>query len=241
MSHIGKNIRKIRSVKKLSQQAFSELFGLTRANIGSYEEGRAEPKIAVVLEMAKKFSIPIDGLLNKELNVNEISGFHGLEFRGETQKLHPDIHGNLIPYVSEQNVLMYLNNLDSEDYLKHMPYFELPNFTDKKARAFEVAHTEMLHHGDGISTGDTLVCVHMDAKNISRITEGAVYAVVTKDRIRIRRLFFAEGAYNLVPDNLFYPSEKVAPEEVLELWEGHTLISANGSRLFGLSEPTGTR
>ena len=52
MTHIGKNIRKIRSVKKLSQQAFADQFGLSRANIGSYEEGRAEPKIAIIMEIA---------------------------------------------------------------------------------------------------------------------------------------------------------------------------------------------
>lgn len=241
MSHIGKNIKKIRSVKKLSQQAFADLFGLTRANIGSYEEGRAEPKIAVVLEIANKFSIPIDRLLNKELNVNEVTGFYTPEDRGTDQPLNPDVHGNLIPYVSQENIQMYLENLDSEDYLKYMPRFELPNFVEKRARAFEVSHNEMMHHGKGIGKGDTLVCVKRNANKISNITEGAVYAVVTREEIRIRRLFFAEGAYDLVPDNLFHPAVRVLPEDILELWEGHTLISAQGGCLFVLGDPTGPR
>lgn len=40
MSKVGRNIKKIRSVKGLSQQAFAYLFSLTRGNISSYEELR---------------------------------------------------------------------------------------------------------------------------------------------------------------------------------------------------------
>ena len=38
MSKIGYNIKKLRNVKNLSQQAFADLFNLTRGNISSYEE-----------------------------------------------------------------------------------------------------------------------------------------------------------------------------------------------------------
>jgi transcriptional regulator with XRE-family HTH domain len=55
MSKIGSNIRKIRTVKGLNQSQFAELFDLNRARIGAYEEGRAEPKIDVVIEIAKYF------------------------------------------------------------------------------------------------------------------------------------------------------------------------------------------
>lgn len=75
MSQIGNNIKKLRSVKGLSQQAFADLFGLTRGNISSYEERRAEPKIEIMLQIAKYFSIPIAELLQKQLTVNEILNF----------------------------------------------------------------------------------------------------------------------------------------------------------------------
>lgn len=75
MSQIGNNIKKLRNVKGLSQQAFGDLFGLTRGNISSYEELRAEPKIEVMLQIAKYFSIPIAELLEKQLTVNEILNF----------------------------------------------------------------------------------------------------------------------------------------------------------------------
>ncbi|MGN0002861.1 MAG: helix-turn-helix domain-containing protein, partial [Sphingobacterium composti] len=75
MSQIGNNIKKLRKVKGLSQQAFAELFNLTRGNISSYEEFRAEPRIEVILQIAKYFSIPIAELLEKQLTVNEILNF----------------------------------------------------------------------------------------------------------------------------------------------------------------------
>ena len=57
MSFIGKNIKKIRTTKGLNQTEFGKIFNLTRGSIGSYEEGRAEPKIETLKQIAKKFSI----------------------------------------------------------------------------------------------------------------------------------------------------------------------------------------
>lgn len=75
MSNIGKNIKKIRSVKNLNQTQFAEIFDLKRASIGAYEEGRAEPKIATLSQIAKHFGISVDDLLNKELSVNDLYHF----------------------------------------------------------------------------------------------------------------------------------------------------------------------
>jgi transcriptional regulator with XRE-family HTH domain len=73
MSHIGQNIKKIRIIKNLSQQAFSELFNITRASVGAYEEGRAEPKIDTSIAIAKHFNLSLDQLMTKELTVNKLS------------------------------------------------------------------------------------------------------------------------------------------------------------------------
>ncbi|WP_430813867.1 helix-turn-helix domain-containing protein [Carboxylicivirga sp. RSCT41] len=75
MSYFGSNIRKIRSIQKISQTEFAEIFDLSRASVGSYEEGRAEPKIDLINRVAKYFSITIDELINKELTVNELYHF----------------------------------------------------------------------------------------------------------------------------------------------------------------------
>lgn len=75
MNIINKNLRKLRAVKGLSQKAFGELVDISRHNIGAYEEGRSQPKMEVILHIAKIFSIDVELLMTKELTVNEIAGF----------------------------------------------------------------------------------------------------------------------------------------------------------------------
>ena len=50
LSFIGRNIKKIRQVKKISQAEFAHLFHLSRPSIGAYEEGRSEPKIETLIQ-----------------------------------------------------------------------------------------------------------------------------------------------------------------------------------------------
>jgi Predicted transcriptional regulators len=76
MSNVGNNIKKLRKVKGMSQQAFGDVFNLTRGNISSYEEMRAEPKIEIVLKIANYFGIPVQHLIEKNLSVNEILNFN---------------------------------------------------------------------------------------------------------------------------------------------------------------------
>ncbi|MEP5132314.1 helix-turn-helix domain-containing protein, partial [Nonlabens ulvanivorans] len=76
MSFFGKNIKKIRGIKSLSQQAFADLFDLKRGTLGAYEEGRSEPKIETIIKIANYFSISIDDILTAELTVNQLLKFN---------------------------------------------------------------------------------------------------------------------------------------------------------------------
>jgi transcriptional regulator with XRE-family HTH domain len=77
MTKIGANIKKIRTTKGLSQQAFADLFTLTRGNISSYEESRAEPRIETVVQIANYFCIPLGQFVTQNLTINEILKFNG--------------------------------------------------------------------------------------------------------------------------------------------------------------------
>jgi len=77
MTRIGSNIKKIRTTKGLSQQAFADLFELTRGNISSYEENRAEPRIEAIIRIAKYFGIPVEKFITSSLTINEILKFNG--------------------------------------------------------------------------------------------------------------------------------------------------------------------
>ena len=79
MTYFGTNLKKIRQIKGLSQQAFAELIDLNRGVISSYEEGRAEPKIETLLRIATYFGIPTDDIISKPLTVNQLSNFTLIE------------------------------------------------------------------------------------------------------------------------------------------------------------------
>ncbi|MGB0883728.1 MAG: helix-turn-helix domain-containing protein [Flavobacteriales bacterium] len=68
MTIIGKNLRYIRKQNKLSQTEFAQLFGLTRASVGAYEEFRAKPKDELIGRVAKFFNVEAKALEFSELN-----------------------------------------------------------------------------------------------------------------------------------------------------------------------------
>lgn len=74
-SILARNIKKLRLFKSLNQTEFAALFELNRPTIGSYEEGRSEPKLATLQKIAKHYKLTIDEIVSKELTVNQIAGF----------------------------------------------------------------------------------------------------------------------------------------------------------------------
>lgn len=75
MSLFGKNIKKIRSVRGLTQAQLADSIDVSRGVISSYEEGRAEPKIETIIKTAEVFNLTIDQLLKANLTVNQLSRF----------------------------------------------------------------------------------------------------------------------------------------------------------------------
>ncbi|WP_139419985.1 helix-turn-helix domain-containing protein [Chryseobacterium mulctrae] len=73
MSFFGANIKTIRQAKGLSQQAFADLFDLTRGVIGAYEEGRSEPKISTLLTVVHYFNLDLDKFLTVPLTVDDLN------------------------------------------------------------------------------------------------------------------------------------------------------------------------
>ncbi|MGE6397529.1 helix-turn-helix domain-containing protein [Chryseobacterium scophthalmum] len=79
MSFFGANIKTIRQAKGLSQQAFADLFDLTRGVIGAYEEGRSEPKISTLLTVVHYFNLDLDKFLTVPLTVDDLNKPENLE------------------------------------------------------------------------------------------------------------------------------------------------------------------
>lgn len=225
MSTIGKNIKKIRSVKKLSQSDFADLFNISRASVGSYEEGRAEPKIDVIIKIANYFSLSIDLLLTKELTVNELYSFD--IFKEEyhttgTDQLfirEKDLSKNTTPLVTKESYLEYIVNHHNKDYINHLPSITLPNTQLGKTRAFEVPDNAMEFNNKGLLQGDILSCSFIEKEHIDQLQLEHVYLIVTEKGIFVRRLIKTEPGLTFEPDNPNFDTVKITTSEILEIWQ----------------------
>ena len=66
MQHIGKNIKKIREEKGLTQQSIADLIAMHRSNYSRVETGDRDLSIDAIGKIAKYFNITIDQLVNFE-------------------------------------------------------------------------------------------------------------------------------------------------------------------------------
>lgn len=91
MSFFAKNLRYLRSLKKINQTDFANIFGLTRSAIGAYEEQRSEPKLDIIIEMANYFNITIDDFLKTNLSQTNVNAYFltqkNNELKNDLQKI----------------------------------------------------------------------------------------------------------------------------------------------------------
>jgi len=232
MSKIGKNIRKIRTVKKLSQASFAEIFNLARPSVGAYEEGRAEPKIETIIQIANYFGLSIDALLTKDLTINELFRFDSLKNKKPDQKISSQPHSkktlqNLnTKFISATKYLDYISNFKNSDFIDNLPSFHLPHVKSLSARAFEIIDNAMTFDNVGILPGDIVIC---DKKILdqSDLHIDHVYVIVLEENILIRRLQENAKKLKLVPDNPDWKKLFLAFESIREIWEINSILTGN--------------
>jgi transcriptional regulator with XRE-family HTH domain len=66
MQHIGKNIKRIREEKGLTQQSIADLIAMHRSNYSRVETGDRDLSIDAISKIAKYFNMTIDQLVNFE-------------------------------------------------------------------------------------------------------------------------------------------------------------------------------
>ncbi|GAB4125559.1 MAG: hypothetical protein OHK0045_09850 [Raineya sp.] len=67
MSQVSKNIRYLRRLHNYTQEEFSEILGIKRSSLGAYEEGRAMPNLATLMQLGKLFGLTIEQIVSAEV------------------------------------------------------------------------------------------------------------------------------------------------------------------------------
>lgn len=216
MSFFGKNIRKIRTVKTLSQQSFAELFDLKRGTLGAYEEGRSEPKIDTIIKIANYFSIPIDDLLTKELTVNSL-----LKFKSNLTTDHEIITKQAfasIPCITSKNAKEYLLYNDKEAFVSDMQVLQLPINPEKEFRAFTVDNLEMSSNDKGLFPKDIVIGELIPREVYKKLNNGHLVLAVFEDQLVLRRCYLSGNSITLRADHKNIDDLEFPIKEVKELW-----------------------
>ena len=213
------NIRYLRNKNQLSQEAMALKLDLTRSQIASYEDGRAEPNLQTLIRYSDYFKLPIDALLKNDLTIAQDGAFLDI---GHHRILFPVLineeNEDLIEVVPIKASAGYLGGYGDPDYISQLPQMTLPFLPTGKHRAFPIKGDSM---EPGVRDGSFVVGKFLE--DISQLVSGRTYVVVTRDEgLSYKRLdtsLIKNGSLILESDNKQYPNYEVRVGDILELWE----------------------
>jgi len=224
MKKIAKNIHFLRKKQKLTQEQLAEALDITRSRVGSYEEGRSDPGIDVLILLSDFYKLPIDALLRHDLSRSQNQSFIEI---GSQRVLFPIVvnqgEEDLIEVISSKASAGYLNGYADPEYIEQLEKIQLPFLPTGKHRAFPIKGDSMLPLKDGSYVVARFV------ENINDLVEGKTYILLTLNEGIVYKRIYTKGLDTLLlkSDNKSYAPFKVPKQEILELWEFTCSIHMN--------------
>ena len=153
MSLVSKNIKYLRKQHKLTQEQLAEKIGIKRSLLGAYEEGRADPRLTNLLNIAKEFNVLVDKLISEDLTTNpeqalvprtSVQDTKGQSLRVLSITVDGQGREN-IELVPDRAAAGYTVGYSDPEYLEDLPKFQLPMLPAPGTyRAFEISGDSML-------------------------------------------------------------------------------------------------
>lgn len=229
MNYFPPNIKYLRKAKSLTQAQLADKLQLNRSAIGAYEEGRAEPKLQVLREIALLFDVSIDDLLHADMSLGGFKQNNKSEHQPQilSVSINPENGEELIPLIPEKAAAGYTKGYGDAEYIESLPHFSLPlPELDKNRtyRSFQIEGDSMLP----IVSGAYIISEYL--QDWRRIKSGECYILVTNDDgIVFKRVEpnFKERKLLLISDNSDYKAYEIELSQVLEVWHARGVISFN--------------
>jgi transcriptional regulator with XRE-family HTH domain len=218
MSKIAKNISVLRALKKLSQMQLSDALDISRARLGSYEEGRAEPSYDLLIKIADFFHVPIDGLIRADFAKTDPNSLLKI---GQNRILFPILinkeNHDMVEVVPLKAIAGYLNGYADPEFIQDLPIMNLPFKIVGKHRAFSIKGDSMPPFKDGTFVVGKFV------EALNEIKDGQTYIVLTKDDGVVYKRVYHEKkksgeSFEFHSDNPAYSPYTVKAENILEVW-----------------------
>ncbi len=223
MKSLRENLIFLRKSKNLTQAKLAEALDIRRATLGSYEDGKAEPKLSTISKICKYFNYTYDEFLNKDLTKyskeKKESPISGQKFKVLTIAVDSG-NNELITYVPVKASAGYLEGYGDTEYLENLPTFNLPFpelSTFKTYRAFEIQGNSMLP----IKPGSYIIGEYiLDSKDIRN---GDCYILLTQSEgivyKRLKRQPDTPNKLTLKSDNKEYHPYDIELKDVIEVWK----------------------
>jgi len=224
MSNIASNLKFLRKKNNLTQQQFADIMEIKRASVGAYEESRAEPKYELLKKIAEYYGLSMDELANDVIDEKwkPVPKSNASNLRVLSITVDQDDRENieLVPVKASAG---YLNGYADPEYVKELPRFSLPMFSQGTYRAFEIKGDSMLP----LPSGSIIIGEYVE--NWHDIKSGHTYVIISKDEgvvyKRIGARFKEDKGLKLVSDNRVYEPYWVDAADILEVWKAKAFIS----------------
>jgi transcriptional regulator with XRE-family HTH domain len=236
---INTNLKFWRRELGLTQAQLADKLNIKRSLVGAYEEGRAEPRLATLVNMARLFNIPLDSLATTDFTKKKYAKTAAaLREAGPLTETLPEekplrVLAFTVGSDEKENIELvplkaaagYLNGYADREFIEELPRFRLPMLPSTGTyRAFEIAGDSMLP----LTSGTTIVGRYVD--DWATIKDGTPCIVVSqKDGIVFKRLYNKlkqNALFGLHSDNPSYTPYDLKAEDVLEIWEAKSYISS---------------
>ena len=227
MNYLASNIRFLRKQKELTQDALAVEIDVNRSMIGTYEEGRAVPRIGVLQTLSAFFGIKIDDLINRDLS----SGFsNDVDIKGAGLRVLTTVvdrnDREMITIVPVKASAGYLNGYGDREFTGQLPRFSFPVPElghERTRRVFQIRGDSMLP----VLPGSYVLSEYL--QDWTELVDGTTYILLTlNEGIVYKRVFNKISQNNeltLKSDNSDYRPYTIKIEEVSEIWKAIGVIS----------------
>lgn len=233
MSIFAENIRFLRGKKNITQGKIADDLIITRSRFVSYEDGRSEPPIEVLIRISKYFNISIDLLVTVDIRKYSLDDMINLPDNRVVLPIVVDKEGeNKIEIVPHKASMGYLDGYSDPEYIESLQHMSLPFLRNGIYRAFPVEGDSMPPYNDRTF----IVGQYVESRNDLKI--GKTYLFITREGMTYKR-YASQNEYGTLvsADNSFYDPYEIEWAEVLEIWEYECSVNRDELGLWNAPQP----
>ena len=216
MSVFSDNIRFLRAKKEITQQDLANALIITRARYVSYEDGRSQPPIEVLIQISKFFNISIDLLVSIDIRKYPLEEILRLPDNRIVLPVVVDRLGNnSIEIIPQKASMGYLSGYSDPEYIESLQRISLPFLTNGKYRAFPARGDSMPPFKDGS------YIIGKYVENIEGLKPKKSYVFVTLNEGISYKRFSSKNKKSITvsADNSFYEPYEIPLKEIIEIWQ----------------------